>query len=31
LIMRAVTLLALGAGAVLFTWKEMQPGQEAPK
>lgn len=31
LIMLAVTLLALGAGAVLFTWKEMQPGQEAPK
>ena len=31
LIMLGATLVALGAGAVLFTWKEMQPGQEAPK
>lgn len=31
LIMCGVTLAALVAGAALFTWKEMQPGQEAPK
>lgn len=30
-IMGATALVALVAGAVLFTWKEFQPGQEAPK
>lgn len=31
LIMLGATVMALTAGAVLFTWKELQPGQEAPK